>query len=97
MSKVPTSQPTFQVPPSPYGTKLAGRKAIAAYWLGDPTSKGERRISALMAEVRPENRIPHGIDGDGQPYSYTRWLDEHARSRAKYLPPSVSEKDGTAA
>jgi hypothetical protein len=70
------------VPVSPFGTKLRGRGEIAAYHLGADTPQ-TRRISALMSEVRPENRIPYGYDGDGQPFSFTGWLDEYAVSRRK--------------
>jgi hypothetical protein len=73
------------VPNSPFGAKLRGRRAIALYHLQDDSPQAIRRISALMGEVRPENRIPHGIDGDGQPFSYTGWLDDYQRARAKYL------------
>jgi hypothetical protein len=74
------------LPQSPFGAKLNGRRAIAAYHLQDDSKRALRRITALMHEVRKENRIPYFIDGDGQPASYTKWLDDFVRARAKYLP-----------
>jgi hypothetical protein len=68
---------------SPFGKKLTGRGAIAAYHYGQDTPQNRRRISALMREVREENRIPYGIDGDGRPFTYTRWLDEYDLSRCQ--------------
>jgi hypothetical protein len=73
------------IPISPFGTKLRGRREIAAYYLQDTSPQAIRRISALIGEVREPNRIPHGIDGDGQPFSYTKWLDDFQLSRAKHL------------
>jgi hypothetical protein len=73
------------IPPSPFGIKLIGRARIALYHLGRDDQRACRRISALMSEVRPENRIPHGHDGDGQPFSYTSWLDAYALKQAKNL------------
>jgi len=71
------------VPSSPFGMKLRGRGQIAAYHLGEDTERNRRRITALMGEVRPENRIPHGRDGDGQPFSFTGWLDAYVLKRCK--------------
>ena len=71
------------VPPSPFGHKLIGRGAIALYFLGQDTPQTRRRVSALMSEVRPENRIPYGYDGDGQPFSFTAWLDEYSLKRLR--------------
>lgn len=97
MSKASIRQPGFQPGPvSPFGTRLTGRRAIAAYYLEDPSPQGVRRVSALMGEVRAENRIPHGHDGDGQPFSYTGWLDDYARNRAKYLPSDEGETENAA-
>jgi hypothetical protein len=60
---------------------LTGRGAIAAYWLGADTPKNRRRVTGLLHEVKPENRLPHGIDGDGTPFTYSHWLDQHALVR----------------
>jgi hypothetical protein len=79
------------IPPSPFGRKLRGRREIAAYHLQDDSPQAIRRISALISEVREENRIPHIIEGDGKPTSYTGWLDDFQRSRAKYLPSAAGE------
>jgi hypothetical protein len=73
------------VPPSPFGVKLTGRGKMAEYHLGEDNERNRRRITALMTEVREENRIPHGRDGDGQPFSYTGWLDAYTLKRAKHL------------
>jgi hypothetical protein len=73
------------VPSSPFGVKLTGRGQIAAYHLGSDTERNRRRITALMTEVREENRIPHGRDGDGVPFSFTGWLDNYSLRRAKHL------------
>jgi hypothetical protein len=78
------------IPSSPFGTKLIGRGQIARYHLGADNARNRRRITALMGEVRPANRIPHGRDGDGQPFSYTGWLDSYALKRAKNLPEAAS-------
>jgi hypothetical protein len=99
------------IPISPFGTKLRGRREIAAYYLQDTSPQAIRRISALLGEVREENRIPHGTDGDGQPFSFSKWLDDFQLARAKHLvaidvpagnkpsttPPSnkAAHKDGT--
>jgi len=64
---------------SPYGVKLTGRGAIARYWLGADTPRNRRRVTGLLHEVKPENRLPHGMEGDGRtPFTYTGWLDQHA-------------------
>jgi hypothetical protein len=73
------------VPKSPFGRLLRGRRAIASYYLQDDSQQAVRRISALLGEVREENRLPHFIDGDGQPSTYTGWLDDFVRTRAKHL------------
>jgi hypothetical protein len=79
------------IPASPFGTKLSGRGAIAAYWLGEDTPPNRRRVSALMNEVREENRIPYGIDGDGVPFSYSGWIDQYALSRCRNRPRTAAE------
>ena len=79
------------VPESPFGRKLRGRREIAAYYLQDTSRPAIRRIAALIGEVRQHNRIPHFIDGDGQICSYTKWIDDFIRSRAKHLPASIQE------
>jgi hypothetical protein len=63
---------------------LRGRGEIAAFYLGSDTSKTRRRITALMREVRPENRIPFYLDG-GVPCSCKSWLEQRARDRAHNL------------
>jgi hypothetical protein len=73
------------IPTSPFGVKLIGRGQIAEYHLGVDNERNRRRITALMTEVREENRIPHGRDGDGQPFSYTKWLDHYALARARHV------------
>jgi hypothetical protein len=73
------------IPKSPFGRLLRGRRAIAGYYLQDDSPQAVRRISALLGEVRKENRLPHFIDGDGQPSTYTVWLDDFVRTRAKHL------------
>jgi hypothetical protein len=78
------------LPENPFGHKLRGRRAIAAYYLQDESPRAQRRISALLGEVRAENRLPHFVDGDGQPTSFTKWLDDFQLTRAKHLAPAAS-------
>jgi hypothetical protein len=74
------------IPQSPFGRKLRGRREIAVYYLQDDSERAVRRVSALLGEVREENRIPYFIDGDGEPASYTGWLDDFQLARAQNLP-----------
>ena len=68
-------------------------REIARYYLQDDSDKATRRIAALLGEVRPENRLPHFVDGDGQIVSYTKWLDDSVLARAKHLSTAGKELD----
>ena len=85
--------PQTSVPVSPFGVKLTGRSALARYWFGSDSAENRRRITGLVHEVRPENRLPHGMEGDGRtPFSYTGWLDEFALSRRQAAAAAPSPK-----
>jgi hypothetical protein len=88
-SAIPENLPT-----SPFGTLLPGLAAMALYFLGSATKKDIRRISALTSEVREENRLPFFISGDGQPSSYTGWIDNYVLSRARHLVPPQADRAG---
>jgi hypothetical protein len=79
-----------KIPLGPHGVRLNGRGAIAAYWLGADTKRNRRRVTALMHEVKEAARIPFGVDGNGMPFSYSHWLDMHARALAQYLPAELA-------
>jgi hypothetical protein len=70
--------------------RLEGRAAIARYYFGSDSPEAVRRITALMREVSPANRIPFFMLGD-RPASRKSWLDAYTRARAKNLNPVAEE------
>jgi hypothetical protein len=63
---------------------LFGRGEIAAAFFGADTPENRRRITGLMREVRPADRIPFFLCG-GKPSSRRSWLEQYTRARAQNL------------
>jgi hypothetical protein len=60
--------------------RLSGRAAIAEYYIGNSSPEALRRVTALLNEVKIEDRIPHYREA-GKPTSFKSWIKQWTLER----------------